>query len=247
VAVSHLTKHDTIKQEGVPIVATTQDVDPKKLTIYGRLSFPTFTAQQAFDLSQKGSYPVKSVADAKPSFQLILEQPQYDKAMAHIESVFLPYCIEQEKAGEKRDSLSAKEVKQILDGLHGDLADQTFNTPVKEVHEKTLELMPEGVATFKCIGNAGVDTDLQAIVRNEDQLAVPDPDRVKYPCILPVNETVFEFYPGALVTATVNLYAYHNGKLPGFSAGASVAVFKEDADRFGGGVSVDEDEMFLDD
>lgn len=228
-------------------MAQTQDKDPKKLTIYGRLSFPTFTAQQAFDLSQKGQYPAKSPAEAKPSFQLILEQPQFDKAMAHITDVFLPYCIQQEKAGEKRDSLSDKEVKQILAGLNGPLEDQTFNTPLKEVHEKTLELMPEGVATFKCIGNAGVDIDLQAIVRDEDELAVPDPDRVKFPCILPINETVHDMYPGALVTATVNFYAYHNGKLPGFSAGASVAVFKADAERFGGGVTVDEDEMFLDD
>ena len=48
------------------------------------------------------------------------------------------------------------------------------------------------------------------------------------------------------MTATLNLYAYHNGKHPGFSAGANVAVFKSDNDRFGGGVSVDEDEMFMD-
>ena len=53
-------------------------------------------------------------------------------------------------------------------------------------------------------------------------------------------------YPGAYVAVTLNLYAYHNGKLPGFSAGASVAVFKADGERFGGGTTVDEDEIFLD-
>jgi hypothetical protein len=53
-------------------------------------------------------------------------------------------------------------------------------------------------------------------------------------------------YPGAYVAVTANLYAYHNGKPPGFSAGCSVAVFKADADRFGGGVAVDEDEIFMD-
>ena len=94
---------------------------------------------------------------------------------------------------------------------------------------------------------ASLPPDLQAIVRDEDELAVPDPDRVKFPCILPINETVHDMYPGALVTATVNFYAYHNGKLPGFSAGVSTAVFKSDNERFGGSVAVDADEIFLDD
>ena len=41
------------------------------------------------------------------------------------------------------------------------------------------------------------------------------------------------------VAATLNLYAYHNGKHPGFSAGVVAAVFKRDGDRFGGVVAVD--------
>jgi hypothetical protein len=53
-------------------------------------------------------------------------------------------------------------------------------------------------------------------------------------------------YGGCYVAATLNLYAFISGKLPGFSASASVAVFKADGDRFGGGTAVDEDEIFLD-
>lgn len=221
--------------------------DPKKLTVYGRLSFPRWTAKEAYDASQKGQYPAKDVAEAKPEFNLILEKGQLDKFMAHVENVFFPYCVAQSNAGEKKDVLSEAEVKKLLDGLKGDLADQIFNTPLKPVHEKTLELMPDGVASLKCIGNAGVDIEQKAIVNSEDEFAVPDPDVLNFPIVRPISQTVHSMYPGAYVAATVNLYAYHNDpKRPGFGAGARVAVFKADADRFGGGVAVDEDEIFLD-
>jgi len=83
-------------------------------------------------------------------------------------------------------------------------------------------------------------------VTSEDELLVPDPDLLTFPVIKPIGQTVHSMYPGAYVAATLNLYAYHNGKHPGFSAGASTAVFKADGERFGGGTSVDEDEIFLD-
>jgi len=53
-------------------------------------------------------------------------------------------------------------------------------------------------------------------------------------------------YGGCYVAATLNLFSFVSGKAPGFSAAASVAVFKADGDRFGGGVAIDEDEMFMD-
>jgi len=221
-------------------------VDPKKLTVYGRLSFPRWTAKEAYDASQKGNYPYADVASAKPEFNLVLEKGQFDKFMNHVESVFLPYCVAQSTAGEKKDVLDAGEVKKLVEGLKGDLSDQTFNTPIKAVGEKTLELMPDAVASLKCIGNAGVDIEQKAIINKEDEFAVPDPDVLNFPLVRPIGQSVFSMYPGAYVAATLNLYAYHNGKHPGFSAGASVAVFKADAERFGGGVSVDEDEIFLD-
>jgi hypothetical protein len=222
--------------------------NPQAVTIYGRLSFPRFTAQEAFDKSQGSQYPAKSVAEAKPDCQLLVEQGQLDKLMNHIENVFFPYCIEREQAGEKKGQLSAAEVKKLLEGLKGDLADQMFNTPIKPIHEKTAPLAPECVAAVKLIGNAGVDMELKAIVNDEDELAVPDPDLIFPPAkILPIDKTVHSMYPGCYVAATLNLYAYHNDpKRPGFGAGASVVVFKTDGDRLGGGVSVDEDEIFAD-
>lgn len=228
-------------------MAQDKKVDPKKLTVYGRLSFPRWTAKEAYDASQKGQYPAKDIASAKPEFNLVLDQPQLDKFMNHVEQVFFPYCVAQSQAGEKKDVLSEAEVKKLLEGLKGDLAEQLFNTPLKPVHEKTLALAPEAVASLKAIGNAGVDIEQKAIVNSEDELAVPDPDLLNFPVVRPINQTVHSMYPGAYVAATLNLYAYHNDpKRPGFAAGASVAVFKADAERFGGGVSVDEDEIFLD-
>lgn len=218
---------------------------PKRVTIYGRLSFPTFTADEAFARSQRGSYPAADVASAAPDFTLLLEQPQWEKFFKHATEVFLPYCAEQHKAGEKRDSLDAKEVKQLIAGLE-DLPNQVFNSPAKPVHEKTAPLMPEAVAGIKCIGGKGTDITLQAVVNSEDELAVPDPDLIQFPVLKPISATVHQMYPGAYVAATLNLYSYHNGKHPGFSAGVNTAVFKADAERFGGSISVDTDEIFLD-
>lgn len=220
--------------------------NPKTVTIYGRLSFPTFTAKEAYDRSQRGSYPAADVASAAPDFMLLVEEAQLDKLRTHVTDVFFPYCIEQEKNGEKRDVLSAKEVKQLTEQIMDAEFDGNFNTPIKPVHEKSRDLAPEAVATIKAIGSKGVDMELKAIVNSEDELAVPDPDQLTFPVIKPIHTTVHSMYPGAYVAATLNLYAYHNGKLPGFSAGAGVAVFKADGERFGGGVSIDEDEMFLD-
>lgn len=220
--------------------------DPKNITFYGRLSYPTFTAQEAYDRSLKGSYPAKDVASAAPDFLLLVNDTQFKKVLDHCVNVFLPYCRAQHEAGEKRDALEPKEVKQLLDSIQGDLADQVFNSPFKLVSDKTAELAPEAVAAVKIIGPKGGDFELKAIVNDESELAVPDPDLLSFPVLKPLSATTHEIYPGCVVAVTANLYAYKNGKLPGFSAGANVAVFRADADRFGGGAGVDTDEIFLD-
>jgi hypothetical protein len=101
------------------------------------------------------------------------------------------------------------------------------------------------VASVKVSGNRGTDIELKAIVNDEDELAVPDPDLLSFPVIRPINQTVHQMYAGCYVAATLNLYAYETGSV-GVSASAGVAVFKADGDRFGGGVTVDEDEIFAD-
>lgn len=220
---------------------------PKNVTVYGRLSFPTFDYQQAVSKNAKSQYVKADAADVTPDFNLLLEQAQLDKLKNHVLTEFLPYCVEQSKKGEKRDALDQKQVDKIVKIIE---ADDWENQPpyicIKAVPEKTRELAPEALASVKVLGNKGTDIVQQAIVQDESELAVPDPDRVDYPAIMPIGQTVHSLYGGCYAAATLNLYAYVSGKQPGFSAAASVCVFKADGDRFGGGVSVDEDEMFLD-
>lgn len=220
--------------------------NPKSVTFYGRLSYPTFTAQEAYDRSLKGSYPAKDVASAAPDFLLLVTEAQFKKVLDHCVNVFLPYCKEQHDKGEKRDALEAGEVKKLIESIQGDLADQVYNSPFKLVSDKTADLAPDAVAAVKVIGPKGEDFILKAIVNDESELSVPDPDILQFPVIKPLSATTHQMYPGAVVAVTVNLYAYRNGKLPGFSAGANVAVFRSDAERFGGGVDVYTDEIFLD-
>lgn len=220
---------------------------PKNVTIYGRLSFPTFDYQQAVAKNAKSQYAKADPADVTPDFNLLVERPQLDKLRNHILNEFLPYCVEQSTKGEKRDALDQKQadrIKAIIESEDWDA--QPPYICIKPVSEKTQELAPEALASVKVLGNKGTDIIQQAIVQDESELAVPDPDRVDYPAILPIGQTVHSLYGGCYAAATLNLYAFVSGKAPGMSAAASVCVFKADGDRFGGGVTVDEDEMFMD-
>ena len=220
---------------------------PKNVTIYGRLSFPTFDYQQAVAKNAKSNFAKADPADVTPDFNLLVEQPQLDKLKAHLLNEFLPYCLEQHSKGEKRDALDAKQVERLTKMIESeDWEAQPPYICIKPVPEKTQDLAPEAMASVKVLGNKGTDVQQQAIVQDESELAVPDPDRVDYPAILPIAQTVHSLYGGCYAAATLNLYAFVSGKLPGFSAAASVCVFKADGDRFGGGVSIDEDEMFMD-
>jgi Protein of unknown function (DUF2815) len=220
--------------------------NPKTVTITGRCSFPNFSYQQSVVRNGKSQYP-KDAADVTPDFNLLVEEHMLDRLVAHIKDEFLPYCLDQSNKGEKRDALTAAQVKQILKIVDsGDWADQPPYIPIKVIGEKTALLAPECVANIKVNGNKGVDIEQKAVVNDEDELLVPDPDQLQYPFIAPIGKTVHQIYGGCYVAATLNLYAFVSGKFPGFSASASVAVFKADGDRFGGGVSVDEDAIFAD-
>ena len=220
--------------------------DPKNDTYTGRLSFPTLTAKAAYELSLKGSYPAADPSVASPSFQLLLTQTQLERFQAKA-AEFLQYCVEQEAAGSKKDALTKKEAEALLADINGDLSDQRYNTPLRAMHEKTAELAPECVAVLKVIGPKGGDIKVKAIVRSEDELAKTSDVIFTKPVILDIDETEHDLYPGCVAKCTVNFYAYRNGKNPGFSAGGSIVVFSADNDRFGGGVAVDEDSMFMDD
>lgn len=230
------------------------------VTIYGRLSYPTFTTEQAYELAQKGQFPTKSPADSTPSFQLLVEKPQLEKLISHARDVFLPWAVERGNAGEKKNSLSQADVKKLLAQVDdvsqwGDAA--IYNTPFKPVSDNTVEHAPEAVASISVRGSKGQDIELRAIVNSVDEQATKldiatgeegpvEPDILTYPLVMDLAKTKHSIYAGAHVAATLNLYCYYNGKLPGFSASAGVAVFKADGERIGGGVAVDENEIFLD-
>lgn len=220
--------------------------NPKTVTIYGRLSFPNFIYAQAVARNAKSQYP-KDAADVSPDFNLLVEQAQLDKLVNHVKQEFLPYCVEQATKGEKRDALDQSQVDRIVKLIDsGDFSAQPPYISIKAVPDKTAALAPEAVASIKIGGNKGVDIECKAIVNSEDELLVPDPDQLSWPVIRPIGQTVHSMYGGCYVAATLNLYAFISGSLPGFSASASVAVFKADGDRFGGGASVDEEEIFAD-
>jgi len=220
--------------------------NPKTVTVYGRLSFPNFQYAQAVTRNAKSQY-AKDAADVAPDFNLLLEQTQLDKLVNHVRTEFLPYCAEQEMPGQKRDNLDAGQIDRIVKLLDsGDWGAQPPYICIKEIAEKTALLAPECVAAVKIVGNKGADIELKAIVNSEDELLVPDPDLLTFPVIKPIGQTVHSMYGGCYVAATLNLYAFVSGKLPGFSASSSVAVFKADGERFGGGIAVDESEIFLD-
>lgn len=222
--------------------------NPQNVTVAGRLSFPVFSHAEAVARNAKGKYPQSDPAKVKPEFNLVLEADQLTKLTKHLKDVFIPWCVERERAGEKKNILTAKQAEKLnalIDSL--DWEEQPPYLPIKPVPEKTVDLAPDGVAMVKVTGSPGRDIEQKALVYDEDELAVPDPDILRYPLILPINRTVHELYPGCVATATLNLFAYENNRLPGITAAAPVIVFKRDDERFGGGVTVDEDEMFSDD
>src|SRR5690242_18596609 len=105
--------------------ATAQDAKAAaNVTIYGRLSFPVWKHAEAVQRNAKSKF-VKDAADVTPEFNLLVEQPQLDKLIAHVKSKFLPFCLQQSAAGEKRNALDQKQVDKIVKSLDkGDWEDQ---------------------------------------------------------------------------------------------------------------------------
>jgi hypothetical protein len=216
-----------------------------QVTVGGRLSFPQLTAQAAYTQSQSGSYPAADVASASPNFLLLLNDTQTEKIKKALTEVFLPFCVEQHKKGEKRNALSPAHVKMILESIE-DPENAVVNTPFKKVNDKTLALAPETVSAVKCIGNKGVDMQLLSIVHAEKELIIPDPDILVWPALVDLDRTRHQMYAGCNAGATIGFYTYVAGKSPGVSAGVNTLVFRGDNTKFGGGVDVDLDEIFMD-
>ena len=216
---------------------------PNIVTTKGRLSWPVFKHADAVVRNAAGKFKNADPSKVKPEFNLLVEQDQLDKIKSKIIDEWAP----NEKKNPK-SRLTADQVDLIVDAVKaGKWATSPINLPIKEVPKETKKLAPEAVAMIKCFGNEGVDIVEKSIVRTEADLNdAHKGDIVAFPSVLPISHTVNVLYAGALTSATLNLYGYVTGKTPGLSAGADTAVFNLDADRFGGGVSVDENEMFAD-
>lgn len=221
--------------------------NPATVTIYGRLSYPVFRHSEAVSRNAGSMYPQSDPNKVAPEFNILVEEGQLKKLTKHINDVFLPHCEAQFKAGEKRNALAPKDIKKLKALMDSeDWEDQPPYIPIKVVSEKTAALAPEAAASVKVKGMNGQDVVLKAIVNDEDELDVPDADLLTFPVIRPIEQTVHTMYSGCLVAATLNLYAFVASGMPGISASAGTCVFKADADSFGGGIDVDEDEIFMD-
>lgn len=216
---------------------------------YGRSSYPALTAQQAFDQSQRGQFPAKSLEEAAPNLNLLVTDTQKKRVEDYLIKEFLPFCVEQYKVGNKEKyAMPQEDVDKLIAAIQGDPANAEYNIPFKILSDKSAELAPEAVGVVKVMGAKGTDFVLKAAVHNENELADPMSDVLKFPCILPLEETTHEFYPGCVIGLKVVAYSYYNGKRPGVSLSADTLVWRADADRFGGGAGdVDEDEFFLND
>jgi hypothetical protein len=224
------------------------DMDSVKrmTTLGGRLSFHQFTAEGAHAEALEGPYSknVKGVDSVSPYANLLLTQGQYDRLLKRANE-FLDACEEQyKKNGEKADQALKPDLVKLL---RDELENMTgmLNTPFKKPSEKTLELMPDCAMVVKILGFKGKDIELEAKVEDESQLAVPDPDRIKYPVVLELDKTNREFYNGCWVVAKkLKFYRYMNGKNPGFSLGFEAIVLTDDDAPFSGGAPVDDDDVF---
>ena len=216
------------------------------VTASGRLSFPQVTAQLAYQQSQSGQYPAADVASASPNFMMLLNDKQAKKVKDALVNVYIPFCVDQHKRGEKRSALSPAHAKMILDSVE-DPENAVCNTPFKKVSDKTLELAPDTAAAIKCIGNKGVDLSLMSIIHQESELLIPDPDILTWPALVDLNRTKHQLYAGCNVRSTLGFYVYVAGKTPGVSAGVTTLVFNGDNSKFGGGVDVDMSDIFMDD
>ena len=219
--------------------------DENQVTVRGLLSFPELTAAGAYERNKTGTYPTADVASTSPNFMLLLNDLQAKKFTTALTEVYLPFCADQHKRGEKRSALSPAHIKMILDSIE-DPENAVCNTPFKKVSDKTLALAPDTVAAVKIIGNKGVDFAQKAIIHKEQELLVPDPDIIQWPALVDLHLTKHQLYAGCQVGVTIGFYVYVAGKSPGLSAGANTIVFRGDGNKFSGGVDVDLDEIFLD-
>lgn len=219
----------------------------------GRLSFFETDAAKAHEEALKGPYRDQALKDgaSKPYFNLLLTEARFEQVFVHLRDVFFPFTVEQYKAEKVppgktptgKFSISPKEAQAILDQIEaGDKA--PYNTPFSMPTEKTLELYPEAFRVMKMVGFPGQNIEQQAIIRSMADLSVEDPDRVKYPDRLPINQTNHKLYRGCWAMCQVEFFPYRIGPNPNVKANSTVLIFADNAPQFGGGKPLNDDALF---
>jgi hypothetical protein len=224
---------------------------PNDYVLSGRLSYPAFTMPEALALNENGKKEYKKTADkVKTHYNLLVTEAQLNKLLAYVTSEFLPYV---ETVGKEKGNEKGGLEKPMLTKLKRMIEAQDWEVDpivgfIKPVSKKTAELAPEAVATVKVNGMKGQDVTRRAIVHDVSELV----NQVDVPPIparglpLPVGDTNLELYPGAVCAAPINLYAYVTGSTPSITAsGPTCILVNSNAERFGGGGEIDEDELFM--
>ena len=227
---------------------------PTTVTIYGRLSYPTFTYEAAVESNKSAPQPRKE-EEVTPIFNVMVNETQFKKLLNHLKTEFIPMCEENykmntsaiQKGKTPPNTLDPRDAKKLLDALKAeDWEDQPPFLMIKPVSEASKDKDPEAKASLRIRGSKMQDVQLRAIVRDETELLDPSEDILSFPAILPIEQTTHTMYAGCVVAVTLTLYSYKASNIPGLGARANVCVFKTDAPAFSGVVDVDEDEIFAD-
>lgn len=214
--------------------------------IRGRLSFHITDIKAALADKNSGPFANKAgtdtIKDVKAYAELMLNEAQYLKVKAQLVE-FLEACAKLPKGS--NDALDPSDVKMLLRQIEEQEA-RPLNTPFKYPSEKSLELMPDCVASIKLLSKAGVSLVEEAMVRSAEELDPLDPDVLTFPKQMPINLTTHSLYNGCwVIAAPVSFYTYKNGANPGVSAQTSTVIFQRDDDPFSGGPKLDRESIFL--
>lgn len=231
---------------------------PEPINIGGILSYPTWTAQQAYDSAHRADSKLQpnqrpaSVDQAKASVQILLNQSQLDKVVAHLIDVVLPYALEQGADGKQSFALDQSEADLLIKNIE----DQNWRAklgiiPFQPIGEATQEKAPNAVVGIQAKSYKGGQNIIkQAFVTEELQL-VSKPF-VK-PDIYNISDTVFDMVAGDFVKSTISFYVgVYNGN-PTISCNTNAVVRWKEGTPFAGGGSdsagmlADGDDMFMDD
>lgn len=225
--------------------------DPTVVSIKGRLSYPVWDHAAAVARNAKSKFPQADPQKVRAEFNLLLTAEMQKILVDHLINEFLPFTQKRQAAGEAKNALDATAVKRVIEVLEKGVDTGEWGSlqppyiSIKDVPAATKPLAPECVSAIKVVSPAGQSIARKAVVTAQDQLLPAyEHNWIGDKGIFDINMTTHEMYAGAYVAATLNLYAFMSGKLPGLQLSASTAIFLANADRFGGGVDMDEDSIF---